>query len=60
MKISVLSLFPEYFDPLLNTSIIKRAKEQRKSLGGCDHSPGQCPSAQRRPDGRACRPQGGT
>ena len=28
MKISVLSLFPEYFDPLLNTSIIKRAKEK--------------------------------
>lgn len=28
MKISVLSLFPEYFDALLNTSIIKRAKEK--------------------------------
>ena len=28
MKISVLSLFPEYFDPLLNTSIIIRAKEK--------------------------------
>ena len=28
MKISVLSLFPEYFDPLLNTSIIKRSKEK--------------------------------
>ena len=28
MKISVLTLFPEYFQPLLNTSIIKRAKEK--------------------------------
>ena len=28
MKISVLTLFPEYFDSLLNTSIIKRAKEK--------------------------------
>lgn len=28
MKISVLTLFPEYFDCLLNTSIIKRAKEK--------------------------------
>ncbi len=28
MKISVLTLFPEYFDALLNTSIIKRAKEK--------------------------------
>lgn len=27
MKISVLSLFPEYFDALLNTSIISRARE---------------------------------
>lgn len=27
MKISVLSLFPSYFDGLLNTSIIKRAKD---------------------------------
>ena len=28
MKITVLSLFPEYFEPLLQTSIIKRAKEK--------------------------------
>lgn len=28
MKITVLSLFPEYFDALLNTSIISRAKEK--------------------------------
>ncbi|WP_276931761.1 tRNA (guanosine(37)-N1)-methyltransferase TrmD [Dubosiella newyorkensis] len=28
MKITVLSLFPEYFEPLLRTSIIKRAKEK--------------------------------
>ena len=28
MKITVLTLFPEYFDALLNTSIIKRAKEK--------------------------------
>ncbi|MDO4467630.1 MAG: tRNA (guanosine(37)-N1)-methyltransferase TrmD [Bacillota bacterium] len=28
MKISVLTLFPEYFEPLLHTSIIKRAKEK--------------------------------
>lgn len=28
MKITVLSLFPEYFEPLLKTSIIKRAKEK--------------------------------
>ncbi|MBQ0065932.1 MAG: tRNA (guanosine(37)-N1)-methyltransferase TrmD [Firmicutes bacterium] len=28
MKISVLSLFPEYFAPLLTTSILKRAKEK--------------------------------
>lgn len=28
MKISVLTLFPEYFEPLLKTSIIKRAKEK--------------------------------
>ncbi|EOS60073.1 tRNA (guanine(37)-N(1))-methyltransferase [Firmicutes bacterium M10-2] len=28
MKITVLSLFPEYFDGLLNTSIIKRAYEK--------------------------------
>lgn len=28
MKISVLTLFPEYFDSLLKTSIIKRAKEK--------------------------------
>ncbi|MCF0106453.1 MAG: tRNA (guanosine(37)-N1)-methyltransferase TrmD [Holdemanella sp.] len=28
MKISVLTLFPEYFDSLLNTSIIKRAREK--------------------------------
>ena len=28
MKISVLTLFPEYFDALLKTSIIKRAKEK--------------------------------
>lgn len=28
MKISVLTLFPDYFDCLLNTSIIKRAKEK--------------------------------
>lgn len=29
MKISVLSLFPEYFDGFLNTSIINRAKENQ-------------------------------
>lgn len=28
MKISVLSLFPEYFDGMLNTSILSRAKEK--------------------------------
>lgn len=28
MKISILTLFPEYFKPLWNTSIIKRAKEK--------------------------------
>ena len=28
MKISILTLFPEYFEPLWNTSIIKRAKEK--------------------------------
>ena len=28
MKISVLTLFPEYFEPLMTTSIIKRAKEK--------------------------------
>lgn len=28
MKISVLTLFPDYFDCLLNTSIIKRAREK--------------------------------
>ena len=28
MKISVLTLFPEYFEPLMTTSILKRAKEK--------------------------------
>ena len=28
MKITVLTLFPEYFEPLLTTSILKRAKEK--------------------------------
>lgn len=28
MKISILTLFPEYFEPLWSTSIIKRAKEK--------------------------------
>ena len=28
MKITVLTLFPEYFDGLMNTSIIKRAYEK--------------------------------
>lgn len=28
MKISILTLFPEYFEPLLTTSILKRAKEK--------------------------------
>lgn len=28
MKISVLTLFPEYFEPLLKTSVLKRAKDK--------------------------------
>ena len=28
MKISILTLFPEYFEPLMTTSILKRAKEK--------------------------------
>ncbi len=29
MKITVLSLFPEYFEPLLKTSVLKRAKDKK-------------------------------
>ena len=28
MKISVLTLFPEYFEPLMTTSILKRDKRK--------------------------------
>ena len=30
MKIDILTLFPEMFEPFLNTSIIKRAIEDNK------------------------------
>lgn len=30
MKISIISLFPEVFDPILNTSILKRAQQKGK------------------------------
>lgn len=30
MKISIITLFPEVFDPILNTSILKRAKQKGK------------------------------
>lgn len=30
MKISIITLFPEVFDPILNTSILKRAQEKGK------------------------------
>ena len=30
MKISIVTLFPEVFDPILNTSILKRAQQKGK------------------------------
>ncbi|TSC63755.1 MAG: hypothetical protein G01um101493_336, partial [Microgenomates group bacterium Gr01-1014_93] len=30
MKISIITLFPEIFDPILNTSILKRAQAKNK------------------------------
>ncbi len=32
MKISIITLFPEVFDPILNTSILKRAQSKEKVI----------------------------